>query len=547
MKSTEFLALIAANANKTKNLRSYFGSWPSSINRVPDNIAGKVGRVVAFVQAKINEGHFCNKETEYLLIYNFQPLHLSQNNIIYYSLDLLRKPTSRIKRVKEKIGEPIQLVIQGETGDVMNNSQFMVEVELATVEEIARDKLEPPTIYGNYRVCPAPCCFVTLLSDEPLSAEGLFNGVYDESDTVQEGKAFENLLDARRLLAESQALGRYIAEITDTEDEIPRLKKQGLCLETVKLMDYGANTVIVNTHPRVLCMEEPIEDELSRLQDAFGMLEIPGSKAARLLVAKALDPTGKDKRALHSEINTVVDPFEEETKSPSSPRSSVAPANTPAALDSSSPVALPSASLAQAPAQAESPFSAADAAGASDPEFAKDSPSQAMVHSCVFFPPAGAASALPASASSPIRKRRILIVEDNMINQKMLLRILQSAGHQCHVANDGLEALAAYDQFTFDIIFMDIVMPNMDGLTATQEIRAREKEKNLRRTPIIAITANALEKDQQKGREAGIEKYIAKPFLKKEIYAQLAALEEYEEVVKKVLPAPFLESKSALN
>ncbi|MCE3238440.1 MAG: domain S-box protein [Gammaproteobacteria bacterium] len=530
MKSAEFLALIAANANKTKNLRSYFGPWPSSINRVPDEIAGKVGRIVAFVQAKINEGHFCNKETEYLLIYNFQPLHLSKKDVIYYSLDLLRKPTSRIKRVKEKIGEPMQLVIQGETGDVMNNSQFMVSVELATIEEIARDKLEPPTIYGNYTAYAAPCCFVTLLSDELLSAELLFDGGYDKSSMVQEGKAFENLMDARRMLAESQAVGRYIAEITDTEDEIPRLKKQGLCLETVKLMDYGANTVIVNTHPRVLFMETPIEDELSRLEEAFGMLEIPSIKATRIAVANALDPTGEDKRDLQSEINRVMDPFKEEMTPP--PSSLVVPANTPAALNLLSPVVLTSASLAEAFAKIEPPFSDADTAGASGSEFAEDSPSPAGARSCVFFPLVRAASASPATGSSSIRKRRILIVEDNVINQKMLLRILKSAGHRCRIANDGLEALVAYDQFTFDIIFMDIVMPNMDGLTATQEIRKREKEKNLRRTPIIAITANALEKDQQKGREAGIEKYIAKPFSKEEIYAQLVALEEHERVVK---------------
>jgi CheY-like chemotaxis protein len=529
MKSAEFLAIIAANANKTKNLRSYFGAWPSSINRIPDEMAGKFGRIVAFVQAKIDEGHFCNKETEYLLIYNFQPLHLSQHNIIYYSLDLLRKPTSRIKRVKEKIGEPMQLVIHGETGDVMNNSQFMVDVGLATVEEIERDKLESPTLYGNYKTYPAPCCFVALLSDEPLIAEWLFNGTYDESRTVQEGKVFENLLDARRMLAKNPAVvGRYIAEITDTEEEVFHLKQQGLGLEAVKMMDYGANTVVVNANPRVFCMEEPIEDELSRLEDAFGMLEIPHIKATRLAVAKTLDPTGKDKSDLYSEINTLVDPFGEETNSL---RSLVVSDNKEDAIEKTG-VLISTAGVARA------------AAG----ESAEDPPPQPTTgHSLAFFSPAGAISGSPAAASLPIRKRRILIVEDNLINQKILLRILKPTRHQCHVANDGLEALAAYDQFTFDIIFMDIVMPKMDGLTATQEIRKREKEKNLRRTPIIAITAHALEEDQQKGREAGIEKYIAKPFSKKEIYAQLEALEEYEEVVKKILPVPLRESKSALS
>ncbi|MCE3239486.1 MAG: hybrid sensor histidine kinase/response regulator [Gammaproteobacteria bacterium] len=109
----------------------------------------------------------------------------------------------------------------------------------------------------------------------------------------------------------------------------------------------------------------------------------------------------------------------------------------------------------------------------------------------------------------------------------------ESLGHECHVANDGLEALAVYDQFTFDIIFMDIVMPNMDGLTAAQEIRKREEEKNLRRTPIVAITANVSEEDQQKGQAAGIDEYIAKPFVRAEIYAKLAVLENSEANVKK--------------
>jgi CheY-like chemotaxis protein len=272
-------------------------------------------------------------------------------------------------------------------------------------------------------------------------------------------------------------------------------------------------------------------------------VEIPSVKATRLAVAKTLDPTGEDKRDLYSEINTSVDPFGKET-TPLSPPSLVAPANTPAALDSSRLAALPSACLVQALVKTISDEETADPA---ELEHAEDSPLQGRVQSCVFFPPARAASASPAPHVLPSKKRRILIVEDNMINQKMLLRILQSARHECHIANDGLEALAAYDQFTFHIIFMDIVMPNMDGLTATQEIRKREKEKNVRRTPIVAITAHASEEDQQKGREAGIEKYIAKPFSKKEIYAELAALEEDEEVVKKALPTSFLELKIVLG
>lgn len=125
----------------------------------------------------------------------------------------------------------------------------------------------------------------------------------------------------------------------------------------------------------------------------------------------------------------------------------------------------------------------------------------------------------------PFTKRTILIVDDNMINQKILLRILKGAGHVCHVANDGLEALSLYDKFWFDLILMDILMPKMDGLTATKEIRKREKEGNFPKTPIFAITANALARDKEEGFAVGIDDYLTKPFSREELLEKIKALE----------------------
>ncbi|MCE3238542.1 MAG: hypothetical protein K0R24_1523 [Gammaproteobacteria bacterium] len=143
-----------------------------------------------------------------------------------------------------------------------------------------------------------------------------------------------------------------------------------------------------------------------------------------------------------------------------------------------------------------------------------------------------------AYPSIPIKSfvnRTILVVDDNIINQKILTRILKEAGYQCCLANDGIEALSAYDKTSFDLILMDILMPNMDGLTATTEIRKKERENGLPRTPIFAITANALECDRAAGLTAGIDAYITKPFKKTDILKKIAALEERE---SKVVPSP---------
>ncbi len=144
--------------------------------------------------------------------------------------------------------------------------------------------------------------------------------------------------------------------------------------------------------------------------------------------------------------------------------------------------------------------------------------------------------AYPSALIKSFVKRTILVVDDNIINQKILVRILKSAGYQCCLANDGIEALSAYDKTSFDLILMDILMPNMDGLTATTEIRKKEREGGLPRTPIFAITANALERDQEAGFAAGIDAYITKPFKKTDVLKKIAALEKGKSKVR--VPPP---------
>lgn len=104
----------------------------------------------------------------------------------------------------------------------------------------------------------------------------------------------------------------------------------------------------------------------------------------------------------------------------------------------------------------------------------------------------------------------ILVAEDNPINQKLAVRVLQKQGHTSVVANNGREAIETWEQQSFDAILMDVMMPEMDGLVATAEIRRREKVTG-KHIPIIAITANAMVGDREKCLAAGMDDYISKP------------------------------------
>ena len=117
---------------------------------------------------------------------------------------------------------------------------------------------------------------------------------------------------------------------------------------------------------------------------------------------------------------------------------------------------------------------------------------------------------------------RILVVEDNAVNQKVVERLLKKLGYDCDIAGNGHEALAALEQTTYALILMDVQMPEMDGFEATEAIRAREDGGP--RLPIVAMTANAMEGERQRCLEHGMDDYIAKPFKKHELQDALERL-----------------------
>jgi CheY-like chemotaxis protein len=107
------------------------------------------------------------------------------------------------------------------------------------------------------------------------------------------------------------------------------------------------------------------------------------------------------------------------------------------------------------------------------------------------------------------RHMRILVAEDNPINQMMMLKMLNKLGHYADIASNGLEVLKALEIQPYDLILMDMQMPEMDGFQATREIRKRWVSEN--RPKIIAVTAYALEGDRERCLAAGMDDYISKP------------------------------------
>ncbi len=121
-------------------------------------------------------------------------------------------------------------------------------------------------------------------------------------------------------------------------------------------------------------------------------------------------------------------------------------------------------------------------------------------------PPAAEESDEPASSKAS----KILLVEDNLINQNLVVRVLKKHGHPVTVASDGLQALAALEKESFDLILMDVQMPDMDGFEATRAIRYKEKKMG-NHIPIIAMTAHAMKGDRDRCIQAGMDDYVSKP------------------------------------
>ena len=133
----------------------------------------------------------------------------------------------------------------------------------------------------------------------------------------------------------------------------------------------------------------------------------------------------------------------------------------------------------------------------------------------------GPASAEPDGESLTLPPLKVLLAEDGLVNQTVARRLLEKQSHSVTVVGDGREAVRALKAADFDVVLMDIQMPELDGLAATAEIRHRERGSG-QHVPIIAMTAHAMKGDRERCLAAGMDGYVSKPIRSRELFAEMA-------------------------
>ncbi len=127
-----------------------------------------------------------------------------------------------------------------------------------------------------------------------------------------------------------------------------------------------------------------------------------------------------------------------------------------------------------------------------------------------------------AAENRRVRELRILLAEDNLVNQRLAVRMLEKAGHSVVVADNGRQAVDTWKSDRFDLVLMDVQMPEMDGFEAVAEIRGQEQQcPDKPATPIIALTAHALKGDRERCLAAGMQEYVSKPIKPKALFAAI--------------------------
>jgi CheY-like chemotaxis protein len=141
----------------------------------------------------------------------------------------------------------------------------------------------------------------------------------------------------------------------------------------------------------------------------------------------------------------------------------------------------------------------------------------------------------PAAEARPTigltkKKLRVLLTEDNFVNQRLAVRLLEKRGHSVVIANNGVEAIEALNKQSFDVLLMDVQMPEMDGFEATKIVRAREQEIG-GHIPIVAMTALAMKGDRERCLAVGMDGYVSKPLHPNELYDAIEKLGRREVAV----------------
>jgi len=263
MKNAELIALLIANTNKTRNLRTYGNKWFSGARRICDRIATKVGQMIALIQDKIDQGEIINGRYESLLLYNFQPL-FSDKGAVYITLDMLIKPIEKIHDTHDLSGTPIQLVVDGNSGEVMNNARAMLK--LGMMDDI--QEIQNPKYYGNYSEYRAVASFMPIRNHVYLKADDIFAGKLDRSECIQSSVALDSFVEAREYLDKEWDEYCMIAELNYPKEEHSAMKADGIGKHIIKLAHPYKPEVKVSDKLSTEPKEDRVDDEVRCLLEA---------------------------------------------------------------------------------------------------------------------------------------------------------------------------------------------------------------------------------------------------------------------------------------
>jgi len=266
MKNAELIALMIANTNKTKNLRTYGKKWFSGARRICDGISTQIGKMIALIQDRVDHGEIINKKDDCLLVYNFQPL-CSDNNVHYLTFDMVIKPIAEINNTHDLTGIPVQVVVDCASGEIMNNAKAMLQMGLTDCPA----DIQNPTTYGNYSHYRAIASFAALrYPHKNIHPDDILSGKLDLTPIIQTSVAFDSFVEAREYLRQSWANHSMIAELNYPKEEHPRRLEQGIVgRHIIKLIHpYKPKVIQANRKMVIGPKEERIDDEIHCLIEA---------------------------------------------------------------------------------------------------------------------------------------------------------------------------------------------------------------------------------------------------------------------------------------
>jgi len=271
MKNAEFIALLAANTNKTRNLRTFTGKWITGAARIPDNISTKIGHVVTLLQVMIQKDQICNRKEEALLVYNFQPILFNKNQL-FCSLDMLVRPIHDIDRTFLKSGVPIQVIINGSTTEVCNCTKGLLDTGLLAPEEM-EEGIEQPKVYGKYDDYPAVCSYIAISHQHAIESDPLFLGELNQRDFLLNCTAYDSFVEAREALVNATLPYHYIGELVYPKEMLPMLLKHGIGKDVIKIMNPQGQAIALSPNLDTLTKEVDPIDEIRLYDEA--LLESP--------------------------------------------------------------------------------------------------------------------------------------------------------------------------------------------------------------------------------------------------------------------------------